>query len=141
LTEAVVDSHCKSNPCPAYDSQKVQKLGYRLENNMLKFILNQQVHQYSKRIADMFQAGHTIKGASNREQEIALLKKVDLQCYVITNFFATQCGDTLVCSYDLEATQFLFGEYVTSNALRISVWKKNREGLWQWISHSNFVKL
>lgn len=135
------DPHCKTNSCPCFDSQKVQRLGFRLENDMLTFIKNQQVDQYSKRISVIFQGGHTIRGESDREHEIALIKTIDIHHYVISNFFATRCGNTLVCSYNLETTQVLFGKFVTGNALRISVWKKNNKGLWQWISHSNFVNL
>lgn len=129
----------KSELHSSNDFQKVQKLGFRLENDMLTFVKNQQVAQYSKRISPIFQGGHTIKGTTNRQQEIALIKMIDIHSYVISNFFATRCSNTLVCSYYLETTEFLFGQFVTSNALRISVWKKNHKGLWQWISHSNFV--
>ena len=92
------------------------------------------------RIADGFQSVHP-DGPRDRAGEIALLKKMNMGDFTLSNFKSTVIGDNIVVTFTMTAAQTIDGKQLPPKpAYRLSVWKKGASG-WQWISHANLASI
>lgn len=71
--------------------------------------------------------------------EIALLKQMNIDDFVLTNFKSTVVGDNIVVTFTMTVAQTIDGKQLPAKpAYRLSVWKKGAAG-WQRISHANLA--
>ena len=92
------------------------------------------------RIADGFQSVHP-DGPRDRAGEIALLKKMNLGDFTLSNFKSTVVGDNIVVTFTMTVAQTIDGKQLSPKpAYRLSVWKKGASG-WQWPCQSRFDSL
>ncbi len=86
-----------------------------------------------------FQSIHQ-DGARNREEEIELIKGLDMGEYTLDNFKVTKNENTINVTYFVHVTETIEGNTITKLAARLSVFSKTPEG-WRWFSHANLVPL
>jgi len=93
-----------------------------------------------KYTAQGFQSVHQ-DGARSREQEITLIKGLNLGEYTLSNFMVTQDGPVIVASYFVSVAETINGKRLSSEPTpRLSIFLNTASG-WQWITHGNFKLL
>lgn len=91
-------------------------------------------------IATGFQSIHK-DGVRDREQEIKLLRGLDLGNYKMKNFRVTQDGPALVVTYAVSGTEMIDGKPTeTSSAQRMTVFIKEGNS-WKWLAHANMITI
>ena len=114
--------------------------GEKLERQMAADIKAKNWNVVESRIADGFQSVHP-DGPRDRVGEIALLKKMNMGDFTLSNFKSTVVGDNVVVTFTMTVAQTIDGKQLPPKpAYRLSVWKKGASG-WQWISHANFASI
>jgi len=114
--------------------------GGKLERQMAADIKAKNWNAVESRIADGFQSVHP-DGPRDRAGEIALLKKMNLGDFTLSNFKSTVVGDNVVVTFTMSVAQTIDGKRLRPKpAYRLSVWKKGAGG-WQWISHANLAPI
>ena len=97
---------------------------------------NQDIEAIEKTIAKGFQSVHQF-GSNNREQEIDLIKGLNLGNYILSDIKITQNGPVIVATYFVSVEETIEGKRLTKKpAPRLSVFLKTDSG-WQWIAHAN----
>ena len=110
--------------------------GEQMERQLWEEIKAQNMEYVESKIAVGFQSAHP-DGARTREQEIELMKGLQLGEYEMTDFRVTQNGSFIVVTYKVSVEEIIDGQVLpTEPAARLSVWAKTDKG-WQWISHAN----
>lgn len=89
------------------------------------------------KIAPFFQSLHT-DGTRTKEQEIGLLKKLNIGDYAIADLKVTGgTQSTIIITYNITLNETIDGDStVKKTNPRMSVWQ-NINGVWQWIAHAN----
>jgi hypothetical protein len=114
--------------------------GEKLERQMSADIKAKNWNAVESRIAEGFQSVHP-HGARDRAGEIALLKKMNLGEFTLSNFKSTMIGDNIVVTFTMTVAETIDGKRLPAKpAYRLSVWKKGAHG-WQWISHANLTPI
>jgi Domain of unknown function (DUF4440) len=114
--------------------------GEKLEREMAADIKAKNWHAVENRIADGFQSVHP-DGPRDRVGEIALLKKMNMGDFTLSNFKSTVDGDNIVVTFTMTVAQTIDGKQLPPKpAYRLSVWKKGASG-GQWISHANLASI
>ena len=114
--------------------------GEKLERQMSADIKAKNWNAVESRIAEGFQSVHP-DGARDRAGEIALLKKMNLGEFTLSNFKSTMIGDNIVVTFTMTVAETIDGSRLPAKpAYRLSVWKKGENG-WQWISHANLTPI
>lgn len=114
--------------------------GEDLERQMWKDLKAKNWERVESRIAEGFQSIHQ-DGARDRNQEIALLKGLNLGDYTLSDFKETSSGGTIVVTYFISVKETIDGKILgTAPAGRISIWVKTDKG-WQWAAHANLNPL
>ncbi len=91
-------------------------------------------------IAEGFQSIHE-DGARNRDEEVQLIKGLNLGDYSLSKCKVTRDGPVLIVSYFVSVEETIDGERLTSApAARLSAWLQT-EDTWQWIIHANLKPL
>jgi len=91
-------------------------------------------------LAPGFQSAHE-DGARTRQQEIDLLKKLNLGDYTLSGFRSTQDGPAIVVTYLVTVTETIDGKRLSkAPAPRLTVFLKTAKG-WQWLAHANLHPL
>ncbi len=90
-------------------------------------------------LAPEFQSIHQ-DGARNRDEEIELIKGLNMGEYVLDNFKITQNENTINVTYFVNVTETIDENTITKHAARLSVFSKTADG-WKWFSHANLVPL
>ncbi|MBW1771211.1 MAG: nuclear transport factor 2 family protein [Deltaproteobacteria bacterium] len=108
-------------------SQPEVELGEKLVRQLWADIKDRNTEGAGKMIAQGFQSVHQ-DGARNREQEIGLIKELDLGKYNLSDFTVTQNGPVIGKRLSTEA------------APRLDVFLKTDSG-WQLIAHANLKPL
>lgn len=123
--------------CSVICAESDMSVGEMLERQMWEDIKTGKTEIYEAKIADGFRSVHE-DGVRGREQEIKLLKELNLGDYVLSRFNVTRQADTLIVTYFVKTTKETINGTELSTALtpRLSVWIKNEQG-WQWIAHAN----
>jgi hypothetical protein len=120
--------------CPLAAADK--GLGESLEKQMWDNIKARNWTAVEKNIARDFQSVHE-DGARSRDQEIDLLKKLNLGNYQITSLKTTEQGGVIIVTYNVAVGENIDAKRLSSNPHpRLSVWKNN-SGVWQWVAHAN----
>ena len=114
--------------------------GEKLERQMSADIKAKNWNAVESRIADGFQSVHP-DGPRDRAGEIALLKKMNMGDFTLSNFKSTVVGDNIVVTFTMTVAQTIDGKQLPPKpAYRLSVWKKGASGC-QWISHANLASI
>jgi hypothetical protein len=93
-----------------------------------------------KKLAPGFQSVHS-DGARSREQEIELLKDLDLGEYTLSNLTVSQTGAVIVAVYFVSVEETIEGKRLSSvPAPRMSVFLETEDG-WKWMAHANLKPL
>jgi hypothetical protein len=91
-------------------------------------------------MAPGFQSIHS-DGPRTKEQELALIKELNLGDYMLDAFEETHDGDLIVVTYTVSVTETIDGEVLSSKpAPRMSVFRYTHQG-WQWMAHANLKPL
>lgn len=114
--------------------------GEKLEKQMSADIKAKNWKVVESRIAEGFQSVHP-DGARDRAGEIALLKRMNLGEFTLSNFKSTTVGDNIVVTFIMTVAETIDGKRLPAKpAYRLSVWKNGENG-WQWISHANLTPI
>jgi hypothetical protein len=117
-------------------SQPEVELGEKLVRQLWADIKDRNAEGAGKMIAQGFQSVHQ-DGARNREQEIELIKELDLGKYDLSDFTVTQNGPVIVATNSVSAEETIDGKRLsTETAPRLDVFLKTDSG-WQLIAHAN----
>ena len=93
-----------------------------------------------KKIAKGFQSVHQ-DGASNRDEELELLKHLNFDEYILSDIQITQNGPVIVATYFVSVQETIKGQRLSKEpAPRLSVFLNTDSG-WQWIAHANLKPL
>ena len=90
-------------------------------------------------LADGFQSIHQ-DGYRDKDDEIELIKNLNMGDYVLDTFEVTKNGNTLNVSYFVNVEETINGEVLNKRSARLSVFTRTAEG-WKWFSHANLVPL
>jgi len=90
-------------------------------------------------LADGFQSIHQ-DGYRDKDDEIELIKNLNMGDYVLDTFEVTKNGNTLNVSYFVNVEETIDGEVLNKRSARLSVFTRTAEG-WKWFSHANLVPL
>lgn len=90
-------------------------------------------------LAPGFQSIHQ-DGARNRDEQIELIRGLNMGEYVLDDFKITQNENTMNVTYFVNVTETIAGNTITKHAARLSVFSKTTDG-WKWFSHANLVPL
>ncbi len=90
-------------------------------------------------LAPGFQSIHQ-DGARNRDEQIELIRGLNMGEYVLDDFKITQNENTINITYFVNVTETIAGNTITKHAARLSVFSKTTDG-WKWFSHANLVPL
>jgi hypothetical protein len=114
--------------------------GEKLERQMATDIRAKNWKAVESRIAEGFQSVHP-DGVRDRTEEIALLKKMNMGEFTLSNFKSTSIGDNIVVTFTMTVTETIDGKRLPAKPeYRLSVWKKGVSG-WQWICHANLTPI
>ena len=98
------------------------------------------IEAIEKYIAQGFQSVHQ-DGSRTREQEIKLIKNLNMGEYTLSNFMVTQNGPVIIASYFVSVEETITGKRLSSKPTpRLSIFLYTASG-WQWITHGNFKSL
>jgi len=87
-----------------------------------------------------FQSVHQ-DGARNKEEEIKLLKGLNIKDINLGNFKVTQDESLLIVTYTVTAKEVIDGKSTLANpAQRLTVFIKS-DGGWKWLAHANFIAI
>lgn len=115
-------------------------LGQRLEVRIWDDIKEKRIATIESKIAPGFISVHS-DGARNREEELELIKGLNLDSYRLTDFTVTREGPTMIVSYTVSVEETIEGKRLSKEpAARLSVWLMTAKG-WQWIAHANLKPL
>ena len=114
--------------------------GEQMERQIWKDFKVGNMEVISAKISDAFQSVHQ-DGARNKEQELKLLKNVNLGDYELSEFKTSQEDNVLVVTYMISVKETIDGKVLSTDpAPRLSTWIKE-DGTWKWISHANLNPL
>ena len=111
-------------------------LGAKLADRIFAGIKSKDWAGLEKFMSPNFQSVHT-DGARDKAGELALLKKLDLGPYKLSDFQITRQGKVLVVSYKVSVKENLpTGTTSTTPAARLSIFIETPQG-WKWLAHAN----
>jgi len=114
--------------------------GEQLERMMWDCIKNGKWDNIEKMIDPAFQSSHS-DGARDKNEEMKLMKELEVDSYEINEFKETRHGDIIVVTYFISVEETIDGKRLSKKpASRMSVWIKNKDK-WQWIAHANLKPL
>ncbi len=91
-------------------------------------------------ISPAFQSVHE-DGARDRDQEIELVRNLDMGEVTLDNFTETRSGDILVVSYTVSAEETIGGKRLSKKpAYRLTIFQQTGSG-WQWAAHANLKSM
>ncbi len=113
--------------------------GEQLVNQVWKAMKTTDMEYIENILAPGFQSIHQ-DGARNRDEQIELIKGLNMGEYILDNFKITQNENTINVTYFVNVTETIAGNKITKHAARLSVFSKTANG-WKWFSHANLVAL
>jgi len=124
----------------AEDAGSQQSQGELLLRQLWDDMRETDMNALEKTLANGFQSVHQY-GASNREQEIELLKNLNFDKYTLTDIQITRNGPVIIATYFVSVEETIKGQQLSKDpAPRLSVFLKTDSG-WQWIAHANLKPL
>ena len=111
-------------------------VGERLERELWAEIKAQDMEAIEAKIAKGFLSVHD-DGARDRNEEIKLLRELNLGDYTLMDFKVTRQGPAIIVTYLICVEETIVGKRLSkAPSPRSSVWLMTENG-WQWISHAN----
>lgn len=86
-----------------------------------------------------FQAVHQ-DGTRNKDEEIELIKGLDMGDYTLTDFVVTKNANTLNVTYFVNVTETIDDVVLSKKSARMTIFNKTPEG-WKWVAHANLVPI
>lgn len=121
---------------PEYTTDVSEQTGEKLVRQLWVDMKGQNMQAIEKNTAAGFQSVHQ-DGSRGRQEEIALIKELNLGEYGLSDFKVTQNGSVIVATYSVSAAETIEGKQLsTKPAPRLSVFLKTDSG-WQWLAHAN----
>jgi predicted secreted protein len=118
------------------EDKSTEQIGEELVRKLFTDIKNSNVSAIEKYMSESFQSVHDF-GASNREEELNILKGIELEVYELTDFRGTRHGDVLIVTYKMSAQETIEGKKLSLKPIpRLSVFVKTESG-WEWLAHAN----
>lgn len=115
-------------------------LGENLVRQLWVDMKTKNIESLEKKIASGFQSIHQ-DGARNREQELSLIKELNLGEYILSDFKITRNGAVIIVTYFVSVAETIEGKLLSKKpAPRLSIFLKTESG-WQWIAHANLKSL
>lgn len=115
-------------------------LGEKLVRQLWADMQKPDIEGIEKTIAEGFQSVHQY-GASNREEEIELIKGLKLGNYTLSDMKITQNESVIVATYSVSVEETIMGKRLLKKPEpRLSVFVKTDNG-WKWIAHANLKPL
>ena len=115
-------------------------LGEKLVRQLWADMQKPDIDGIEKTIAEGFQSVHQY-GASNREEEIELIKGLTLGNYTLSDIKITQNESVIVATYFVSVEETIKGKRLPKKPEpRLSVFVKTDSG-WKWIAHANIKSL
>lgn len=115
-------------------------LGEKLVRQLWADMQKPDIEGIEKTIAEGFQSVHQY-GASNREEEIELIKGLKLGNYTLSDMKITQNESVIVATYSVSVEETIMGKRLLKKPEpRLSVFVKTDSG-WKWIAHANLKPL
>lgn len=117
-------------------SAETLSLGENLERQMWADMKNSNWTAIENNIADNFLSTHWF-GVQDREQEIVLIKGLELGAYELKDVRTSESPDIITVAYYLAVEETINKKRTKYKPYpRLSIWKKNNSS-WQWIAHAN----
>jgi ketosteroid isomerase-like protein len=136
LTLVAANSNLQAVETPEND----QALGERIVRQVWADAKAPNIKAVEQWLARGFQAVQR-DGVRNRQQQIELIKKLNLGKYELSKFKVTRSGPVLVVTYIATAPQTIKGKRISGvPARRLSVFLKTKDG-WRWIAHANLMPM
>lgn len=111
-------------------------LGERLERELWNDMKSQNMQAIESKIAKGFLSVHD-DGTRDRDEEIRLLRALNLGDYTLKDFKVTREGPTIMVTYMICVEETIEGKRLSkAPSPRSSVWLMTENG-WQWITHAN----
>ena len=115
-------------------------LGEKIVRQLWVDLKEGNVTAIEEKIAVGFQSVHQ-DGARDRNQEIELVKGLNLGEYILSNFKISRNGPVIIASYFVTVKETIAGKKLPKKAAaRMSIFLKTDAG-WQWIAHANLNPL
>ncbi|MDD5723375.1 MAG: nuclear transport factor 2 family protein [Syntrophales bacterium] len=115
-------------------------LGEKILRQLWADMQKPDMEMIEKTIAEGFQSVHQF-GSDNREQEIKLIKGLNLGNYTLSDIKITRNGPVIVATYFVSVEETIKGKRLLKTpAPRLSVFLKTDSG-WKWIAHANLKPL
>ncbi len=114
--------------------------GEKLERELWADVKAKDWQAIKSKIAPGFQSVHQ-DGSRNREQEIKLIKGLNIRSFELSEFKVTEIGPTSIVTYSASVVETIDDKRLSKKpAERLSVWQKTENG-WMWIAHANLKPL
>ena len=115
-------------------------LGEKLIRDLWAAIKAQNWSEVESRITKGFQSVHQ-DGCRHRQQEINLIRNINLGDYELSDFQVTRSGDILIISYKVSVQETIEGkQFSKKTAARLSVMQEI-DNKWFWLAHANLIPL
>ena len=131
---------CETNVTDNCKAEVDLYLGEKLIRDLWAAIKAQNWAEVEIKIAINFQSVHQ-DGSRNRQQEIELIKKLDLGDYELSDFKVSRMDSTLIISYMVSVAERIDGIVLSEKtAARLSIMQKI-DNKWLWVAHANLIPL
>ncbi|MEW6053332.1 MAG: DUF4440 domain-containing protein [Nitrospirota bacterium] len=122
------------------ESEVGENVGESLVRQLWVDMKTNNMESIEKKMGAGFQSIHQ-DGARNREQELSLIRELNLGEYILSEFKVTQNGEVVIATYSVSVEETIEGKRLSKKpAPRLSVFLKTESG-WQWIAHANLKAL
>jgi Mg2+/Co2+ transporter CorB len=117
-----------------------QSIGEKLVRELFADIKAHNWDKLENMIHPAFQSVHK-DGARNKDEEMRLLKGLDLGEYTLSDFKITMSESIMIVSYGATAQELIDGKStLAQSSHRLSVFHKTDEG-WKWVAHASFITI
>ncbi|MBM3163609.1 MAG: nuclear transport factor 2 family protein [Chlorobi bacterium] len=121
---------------PLRAAEPARQTGEKLVRQLFADMKSANIPAIEKIISPGFQSIHQ-DGARNRDQQIELVKGLNMAAPVLGDFIETRNGNILVVTYTVRAEEIIGGKQLTGKpARRLTVFQETPEG-WRWAAHAN----
>lgn len=121
---------------PLRAAEPTGQAGEKLVRQLFADMKSANIPAIRKIISPAFQSIHQ-DGARNCDQQIELVKGLNMAAPVLGDFVETRNGSVLVVTYTVKAEETIGGKQLAGKpARRLTVFQETPEG-WRWIAHAN----
>lgn len=121
---------------PLRAAEPAGQTGEKLVRQLFSDMKSANIPAIRRIISPAFQSIHQ-DGARNRDQQIELVKGLNMGAPVLGDFVETRNGSVLVVTYTVKVEETVGGKQLTGKpARRLTVFQETPDG-WRWIAHAN----